>query len=179
MAERLPPPRGALLALVLAACGAATTITHPFEGNVPRAYPDIVYGWKLPTACRGHTGQTPDGRPLAPGMTFTPAECDEMERADLTKTFDGLRPCIGDAALLKLNANQLGAMLSLGYNLGAGAVCRSSIPSKLRAGNVAGACATIAEFHWAGGKDCNDPANKCGGIPRRRGAETALCKTPV
>ena len=171
MAERLPPPRGALAALVLASLAAATTITHPFEGEVKHTYPDVVYGWKLPTACRGHTGPE-----LHEGQEFTEAECDDMEHADLTKTFDGLRPCFGDAALQTLNRNQLGAILSLGYNLGAGAVCRSSIPGKVKSGNAAAACATIGEFYMAGGKDCRVAANKCGGIPRRRNAEVALCQ---
>lgn len=176
MAERLPPPKGALAALVLAALGAATTITHPFEGNIPHTYPDVIYGWKVTTACRGHTGLGLDGKPLEPGQTFTKAECDELEHADLTKTFDSLRPCFGDQALLKLNQNQLGAFLSMGYNMGAGAVCRSSIPGKVKAGQLGSACATITQFHYAGKLDCNDPANHCAGIPRRRAAERALCE---
>jgi len=176
VAERLPPPKGALAALVLAGLGAATTITHPFEGNVTHTYPDVVYGWKLPTSCRGHTGLGPDGLPMHAGQEFTQAECDELEHADLTKTFDGLRPCFGDAALVKLNPNQLGAFLSMGYNMGAGAVCRSSIPGKVRAGRLDSACATIGQFVFAGGKDCRDPANHCAGIPRRRAAEQALCE---
>lgn len=176
MPSRLPPPKGALAALALVACAAATTITHPFEGDVKHAYPDVVYGWKLPTACRGHTGLAPDGTPLAAGQVFTDDECDEMERADLTRTFDGLRPCFGDSALARLNANQLGAFLSLGYNIGPSAVCRSSIPSKVKAGQVAAACATIPEFYKAGGKDCRVASNDCAGIPRRRAAEAALCE---
>jgi len=179
MAERAPAPRGALLALVLASCCAATTITHPFEGNVPHTYPDVVYGWRVTTACRGHTGAGPDGKPMRPGETFTPAECDELEHADLTKTFDALRPCFGDAALLKLNSNQLGAILSLGYNAGAGTVCRSSIPGKVKAGQLGSACTTIGAFVYAGGKDCRDPSNHCAGIPRRRAAEQALCQRPT
>ncbi len=173
MAERLPPPKGALAALVLAATAAATTITHPFEGEVRHTYPDVVYGWKLPTACRGHTGPE-----LHQGQTFTEAECDELEHADLTKTFDGLRPCFGDAALARLNANQLGAILSLGFNIGSGAVCRSSIPAKVKAGQIGAACATIGAYVYAGGKDCRIAANNCAGIPRRRAAEVALCDTP-
>jgi len=168
-----------MAALVLAACAAATTITHPFEGDVLHTYPDVVRGWHLPTACRGHTGLAPDGAPLAAGQDFTPAECDDMEHADLTKTFDGLRPCFGDAALSRLNTNQLGAFLSLAYNIGAGEVCHSSIPGKVKAGQIDAACATILQFHWAAGKDCRDPENRCAGIPRRRAAEFALCERPT
>jgi lysozyme len=169
-ASRIAGPVG----LALAAIAAATTITHPFEGTVQHTYPDVVYHWALPTACRGHTG-TFHGAPLEPGQTFTLAECDEMEAADLTKTYDALAPCFGGASM---NANELGAYLSLGYNIGAGAVCRSSIPRKVKAGNHAGACDTILEFHNAGGKDCRIASSNCQGIPRRRVAERSLCVRP-
>lgn len=159
---------GALTALALAAVAACTTIVRPFEGEVRHTYPDVVLGWKLPTACDGHTGPE-----LHQGQTFTQAQCDEMLAADLRKTYDAEAACI---PVERLNANQLGAFLSLGFNIGAGAVCRSSIPVKVRAGNVAGACATIAEFDRAGGKDCHVAANNCAGIVRRRSAEVALCQ---
>lgn len=161
---------GALTALALAAIAAATTIINPAEGTVLHTYPDVVRGWKLPTACRGHTGPE-----LHQGQVFTVAECDEMERADLTKTYDGLAPCFG-SSLQRLNRNQLGAFLSLGFNIGAGAVCRSSIPRKVQAGNVAAACATIEEFDKSDGKDCHDKANHCFGVITRRAHERALCE---
>lgn len=173
MAERIQTSSraGALSALALAACAACSTIIRPFEGTVAHAYPDVVYGWKLPTACRGHTGAF-KGVPLAPGQNFTLAECDEMESADLRKTYDAVAACMDVG---KLNSNQLGAILSLGFNIGTGAVCRSSIPRKVNAGNSAAACATIAEFYKAGGQDCRQAGSNCRGIIRRRAAESALC----
>ncbi len=161
-------PRSKLTALALAAVFALSgTVIAPFEGRVLHTYPDAVYGWKLPTACDGHTGPE-----LHQGQTFTPAECDEMRNADLKKTFDALAPCFGDA---QLSANEWGAYLSLAYNDGAGAVCRSSIPAKVKAGQHAAACATIEDFYKAGIKDCRIASNHCSGIPRRRAAEHALC----
>lgn len=176
MSERIQTSSraGALTALALAACAACTTIIRPFEGTVTHTYPDVVYGWKLPTACRGHTG-TFNGAPLVAGQDFTLAECDEMESADLRKTFDAEAACMDVA---KLNANQLGAFLSLGFNIGAGKVCSSSIPRKVKAGQIAAACATIAEFDKANGKDCHLAASNCYGIIRRRSAESALCAQP-
>jgi lysozyme len=173
MAERIQTASraGALSGLALAAIAACTTIVRPFEGTVTHTYPDVVYGWKLPTACRGHTG-TFNGVPLAPGQDFTLAECDEMQAADLRKTYDAEAACMDVG---KLNANQLGAFLSLGFNIGTGAVCRSSIPRKVRAGQFGAACATIAEFDKANGKDCHLASSNCYGIIRRRTAETALC----
>lgn len=171
MADWKPPRTNrSKAAVAVAILAAATTIIKPFEGRVLHTYPDAVYGWKLPTACDGHTGPE-----LHAGQTFTPAECDEMRNADLTKTFDGLAPCFGTA---KLSNNEWGAYLALAYNLGDTAVCHSSIPAKVMAGRHADACATIEEFYNAGGKDCRIAANNCGGIPRRRAAEHALCVRP-
>jgi len=165
-----------------AVCALAGACLAPFEGRVLHTYPDAVYGWKLPTACDGHTGPE-----LRAGQVFTPAECDEMRQADLTKTYDALAPCFGNA---RLSDQELGAYLSLAYNNGAGAVCHSSIPAKVKAGQRAAACAVIGEFINAGWirppktdgptdpglrRDCRIKANGCAGIPRRRAAESALC----
>lgn len=175
MADRIQTATrgGALTALALAAIAAATTVVNPAEGLVLHTYPDAVYLWKLPTACRGHTGPE-----LHQGQTFTVAECDAMEAADLRKTYDALAPCFG-GSLEHLNPNQLGAFLSLGFNIGAGAVCRSSIPRKVQAGNVAAACATIEEFDLANKKDCHVRANNCFGVIERRHRERALCELPT
>ncbi|MDB5846545.1 MAG: glycoside hydrolase, family 24 [Rhodoferax sp.] len=161
------------LARVGAAAVAAIALAGPlvgmFEGRVFHTYPDVVHGWKVPTACDGHTGPE-----LRRGQRFTSAECDEMRAVDLRLTFDQLAPCMD----LALPPNELAAYLSLAFNVGAGAVCRSSIPVKIAAGNRAAACATITQFYLAGGLDCRDPANNCMGIPRRRAAERDLCETP-
>lgn len=172
MADRIQTATrgGALTALALAAIAAATTVINPSEGTVLHTYPDAVYLWKLPTACRGHTGPE-----LRQGQTFTVAECDEMEAADLRKTYDAMAQCFG-SSLERLNANQFGAFISLGFNIGPGAVCRSSIPRKVRAGNVAAACATIEQFDRAGKLDCHIKANNCFGVISRRSRERALCE---
>lgn len=170
MAERIQTASraGQLTGLALAAIAAATAIVKPSEGEVLHTYPDVVLGWAKATACDGHTDPS-----LRPGMTFTVAECDDMLHADLRKTYDAEAACLPFA---RLNANQAGAFLDLGFNLGAGAVCRSSIPGKVKAGQIAAACATITEFDRAGGRDCHIPANNCGGIITRRAKELALCE---
>ena len=123
-------------------------------------YPDPVYGWRVPTACDGHTGPE-----LRPGQAFTSAECDELRQADLRKTWDALEPCFGDA---RLSDDEAAAYLSLGFNVGAAAVCRSSITRLVRAGQRSAACNVIPEFNRAGGRVLP-------GLVRRRAAERALC----
>lgn len=164
------PSRAKRLAIAAAACCAlAAPLVTQFEGRVTRTYPDVVYGWKVPTACDGHTGPE-----LRAGQTFTNAECEAMLHQDLTKEFDGLAECMP----LDAPSNELAAYLSLAHNIGAGAVCRSSIPRKVKAGQHAAACATISEFRFVGGRDCALPefARVCGGIIRRRAAERSLCE---
>lgn len=165
------PSRAKQLAVVAAAVAAlaAPMVTH-FEGRVLKTYPDVVYGWKLPTACDGHTGPE-----LHRGQTFTVAECEDMEHRDLTKEFDGLAECMP----LDASTEELAAYLDLAHNIGAGAVCRSSIPAKVRAGRNAEACATISQFVYAGGADCRAAGSKCPGIPIRRAAERSLCESGI
>lgn len=151
-----------------AVIGLASVVVAAFEGYVPHTYPDPVLHWAVPTACYGHTGPE-----LRPGQQFTGEECQEMLRADLRGTYDALDKCMP----LKISNNQLAAFLSLGFNAGAASVCKSSIPTKVKAGDFAAACATISDFYIVGGHiDCRDPANNCMGIPRRRAAERALCE---
>lgn len=161
MAEWTPPrsPRSKVgaAAAVLALAGACLA---PFEGRVLHTYPDAVYGWKLPTACDGHTGPE-----LRAGQLFAPADCDEMRAADLEKTWDGLAPCFGN---IELSNDEAAAYLSLAYNVGPHAVCVSSIPAKVKRGARAQACATILEFNRAAGRVLL-------GLVRRRTAENALC----
>lgn len=157
MPRRSPRSKAAAAAAVCALAGACLA---PFEGRVLHTYPDPVYGWKLPTACDGHTGPE-----LQPGQHFTPAECDELRNADLVKTYEAMAPCFGSVSI---SDQEWAAYLSLGFNVGAGAVCRSSIPRRVRAGQRVEACNVIPQFNRAGGQVLL-------GLVRRRAAENALC----
>lgn len=146
----------------------AVPIVNHFEGKVNKTYPDVVAGWKITTACYGHTGPE-----LKPGMTFTDEECAELRNADLTHIYDDLTRCLPIATM---PTYEQAAFLSLGFNGGAAMICNSSIPKKLEAGDHAAACATISDFYIASKKDCRVASNNCSGIVRRRAAERALCE---
>lgn len=169
LGDRPSPKFGAAIAAAVIAL-AVPIVTH-FEGRVLKTYPDVVHGWNVPTACDGHTGPE-----LLKGQTFTAAECDEMLSRDLTAEFDGLSKCMP----MEMPTNELAAYLDLAHNIGAGAVCESSIPLKLAQGNHAAACATITQFDGVKVKDvfhsCADPAMHCLGIIKRRAAERSLCE---
>lgn len=154
---------------MLACCTAAGTVLKPFEGRMREVYPDVVWGWKVPTVCDGHTG--PD---VVRGAKFTDAECDQLLHADLRKTFDALAAdnCLGD---VQLEQYEMAAYISVAYNMGTGTFCKGSFKTKLKAGDHVGACDLIAQYRFANGLDCAIKINNCGGIVRRREAERALC----
>ncbi|MDR1311120.1 MAG: glycoside hydrolase family protein [Burkholderiaceae bacterium] len=108
---------------------------------------------------------------VKPGQRTTP----ERALARLHKSVDehasGIKKCLGDVALAQ---HEFDAFVDLAYNAGVSAVCRSSIPAKLRASDYAGACQTILTFDKRRDREtgrllsCRDPANNCLGIVRRR-----------
>ena len=71
-----------------------------------------------------------------------------------------------------LYQHEYDAYVDLAYNVGAAAVCRSSIPAKLAAGDYEAACRTILDFKKVQGRDCSAPQNRpfCGGVWTRRQA---------
>lgn len=87
-----------------------------------------------------------------------------------------LKPCLGDVPLYQ---HEWDAYVDLAYNVGAGAVCKSSIPKKLKAGQYAEACKTILSFDniTVKGKlvSCRDPKNNCKGIIKDRERVYRMC----
>jgi lysozyme len=88
-----------------------------------------------------------------------------------------LRKCIGD---VPMHQHEWDSIVSLAYNVGPGAVCNSSIPRKLKAGQYEAACKTILDFDGMCVK--RDPATgKCierkvlRGLTIRRQSEFRQC----
>ncbi len=71
----------------------------------------------------------------------------------------------GMSAGVTLTQSQFDALVSFDFNTGS--LGRSSIPAKLRANDLASACATLAEYNHAGGRVLD-------GLTRRRACEVAL-----
>lgn len=104
------------------------------------------------------------------------------ERAliQLEKSVDGyatqIKACFGDVPLYQ---HEFDAYVDLAYNVGAGAVCKSSIPRKLKAGQYEAACKTILSFDkiTLNGKlvSCHDPKNNCKGIVKDRERVYRMC----
>ncbi len=85
------------------------------------------------------------------GDTITPTRALIRLLDDASKCERALKECIA----APLYPHEFGAYVSLAYNVGAGAVCNSSIPGKLAAGQYEAACKTILDFN--GFKDRSKP----------------------
>jgi lysozyme len=138
----------------------ATGVVGGFEGLRQIAYPDPAtrgYPW---TICYGHTG-----RDVSPGEHAALGECKRLLLKDLNTTANGLENCVH----VPLPDTRYVALLSLGYNIGVGGLCRSSIVRDLNAGRTAQACARFPSYNRAAGIVFP-------GLTRRRLKEEELCE---
>lgn len=128
------------------------------SGGKPRleAYQDIVGVW---TICDGET----EG--VKPGMRETPAGCAARNEAALIRHAEPVLACTPS---LRGHPHQLAAAVSLAYNIGTGAYCRSTVDRRFDAGQWRAACDAFLMWNKAGGKVVH-------GLVRRRQAERDLC----
>jgi lysozyme len=137
------------------AAALAVVVVGGFEGLRQSAYRDVV---GVPTICYGET------RGVKMGQSATKAECDAMLLAGLADFERGVLSC----AAVPLPDKRLVAHVSLAYNIGIGAYCRSTVVRRLNAGDVRGSC--DAFLMWDRAKGIRFP-----GLTRRREAERKLC----
>lgn len=102
------------------------------------------------------------------GDTTTPVRALVRLGQDVSKFEAQLRACIGDVALYQ---HEWDAYVSLAYNIGIGAICKSTLVRKLRQQppDYAGACAEVDKWVMQAGKRLN-------GLVRRRAQERAMCE---
>lgn len=149
--------RKALLACVGPVCAGILLSTVPtMEGTVLHTYRDPV---GIVTACMGHTG--PD---VHMGETFRPDECANLLAGDLVSKAQAVKACVH----VPLSDGELAAYTDFAFNEGQGTFCRSSIVTKLNAGDHAGACAVLPQYVYGGG-------NVLPGLVHRRAVELRLC----
>lgn len=91
----------------------------------------------------GHTGD------VEPGHEISSHQADVILALDLERFEEGVSSlCAG----LTLTQGQFDALVSLAFNIGLGALGKSTLLRKLRGGDVAGAAAQFAVWRNAGGK---------------------------
>ena len=133
-----------------------------FEGLRLSAYPDPGSGNEPWTIGIGTTVY-PDGRKVKRGDKITEQEALNFLRIDLAK----FEAEVNRLVKVKLNQNQFDALVSLVYNIGAGAFAKSTLLRLLNAGDYRGAEDQFARWNRAG-------VNVMPGLVRRRSAEAHL-----
>lgn len=140
------PLRSAIAALSLSAAGFAglsgyegwsETATRPVPGD------KCTYGIGSTTDA--------DGKPVRCGDRITPPKAIMLAVRDISIKERTLKRCI----TAPMYQYEYDAFTSLAYNVGAEAVCASSIPTKINRGDYAAACLTILDFD--GMRDCSKP----------------------
>ena len=154
--------RIAVAALSLSAAGLVSIALH--EGYTDRAVQPLP-GDK-PTIGFGTT----EGVKM--GDRITPPQALARALSDVQKFEGALKQCVK----VPMHQHEYDAFLSFSYNVGAGKFCGSTMARKLNAGDYGGACAEFSRWTLFQGKDCRDPAHKCGGLVERRADERAKCE---
>lgn len=130
-----------------------------FEGLRTKAYLDPV---GIPTYCYGET------RGARLGDQYTAEQCKDLLADRLEEFNAGVNRCVH----VPLPDRRRAAVVSLAYNIGTGAFCKSSIVVKLNAGDVQSACDGFMAWN---------KATKAGvrivlpGLTRRRAEERKMC----
>ena len=106
------------------------------------------------------------------GDKTTPTKALAMAIRDINKFEGALKQCV----TVPLSQSEYDAFVSIAYNVGPGAFCKSGIVRKLNAMDYDGACAEIMRWRFFQGKDCAIPANKCSGLYSRRKIESEQCR---
>lgn len=143
--------KGKFAAAVLSLSLAGVTFIQGWEGTEQEAYLDVV---GIPTICTGST------RAVHIGQTASLSECQERLRLDTQSVGRAMQRCI----TAPVTQGQYDALLSLGFNIGEGALCRSTLVRKLNTGDCLGAADQFLRWDMAGGKHLR-------GLQNRRQAE--------
>lgn len=144
-------------ALAVSAACLVGIATH--EGYRGEAYKDAV---GVPTIGFGETAG------VKPGDRTTPERALVQLLSSTEKHADAIRQCIK----VPLYQHEFDSYVSLAYNIGTGAFCKSTLVKKLNAKDYTGACEEIRRWNRAGGKVLP-------GLTKRRETEYRMCMGAV
>lgn len=132
-----------------------------FEGYRSKAY--VPVPGDVPTIGHGTTVH-PDGKRVQMGDTATPERAMQALRHDATRFESAVLRC----APVPMHQHEFDAFVSLTYNIGESAFCKSTLARKLKAGGYAGACQAILAWDKFKGRPLR-------GLTARRQAEYKQC----
>jgi len=154
--------RKPILALVISAAGTTAIINH--EGIRLDAYRP------LPTdSVTIGVGTTvyPDGTRVQMGDKITRKQAEEFLKHDLNKFHNAIKSCVK----VPLSQNEYDAYISLTYNIGGNAFCKSTLVRKLNTYDYEAACKEILKWDKFKGQPLK-------GLTNRRTEEYNLCIKP-
>ena len=134
-----------------------------FEGCRLTAYDDGVGVW---TIGYGHTAG------VKPGDEITQEQADEWFSEDCAVASEQFSKNIQSIVKVEINQNQFDALVSLAYNIGVGALSRSTLLRKLNEGDYQGAAEQFDVWNRGGGKVML-------GLVRRREQERKLFEEAI
>lgn len=155
--------RTTIAALALSAAALVGIVSH--EGYTDRAV--IPVPGDVPTIGFGTT------QGVKMGDTITPPRALARALTDVQKFEGVLKGCV----TAPLHQHEYDAFVSLAYNIGPSAFCKSTLVKRLNAGDYDGACRAILSWTYFKGKNCAAPENArlCGGLAKRRQDEYRQC----
>lgn len=146
-----PAVRRLAVALALSAAGTTAIVRH--EGMVPTVYLDPV---GIPTVCAGHTATVSRADV---GKDFGPL-CNQL----LERDSKDAQAAVQDLVKVPITQAQYDALVSFTFNVGRGALAKSTLLRKLNAGDCRGAAAEFTRWTQARGRVLP-------GLVKRRAAE--------
>ncbi len=129
-----------------------------FEGLILVGWHDRIDPPGVNTVCYGHIED------VQVGDRHTKIQCQEMLAKDLPRYEAMVNKCIK----VPLPDHRKAAIVSFTYNVGGGALCKSSVARKLNVNDVQGGCDALLLYDRANGKVIP-------GLHTRRVAERKMC----
>lgn len=137
-----------------------------YEKFRPEAYLDAVGVW---TIGYGHTGSV-DGVPIHKGMVISEEKVNELFKQDMRK----FEQAVERYVKVPLNQEQFDALVSFTFNVGAGALSRSTALRKINSGDYEGGAEAMKLFNKG---TVNGKKVVLRGLARRRNSEAHLFTT--
>ena len=131
---------------------------RPIGGGRITAYIDPV---GVPTIGWGHTNH--HGRKFKMGDVWTQAECDEEFRSDMIR----FEKAVKGLVTVQIKQWQFDALVSFSFNVGEGALGKSTLLRKVNVGDFNGAAFEFQKWNKGGGRVLS-------GLVRRRASESLL-----
>jgi GH24 family phage-related lysozyme (muramidase) len=142
------------------------TLLKTWEGCRLSAYPDPASGGAPWTIGYGHTGAE-----VVPGLTITLEQAEAWLQSDAAEAAGFVNRLLSGVVL---TAHQRDALISFCFNVGAGALERSTLRKRLLAGESAAVVLAHELPRW-----CKGPNGPVEGLKRRRAAEMAHAQAPM